>query len=442
MVQRGRKTTLEERIEIGERWEAGQTDPEIAAAVGRPFWTVRKWRRKYQQEGRSGLVSRMGRPPTGALGQFPLEMRDAVREMREHHSGWGPLTIRTELEDDWRFAGVRLPSRSRIAAFLKQEDFTRKYERHSELPQPQAAEPERAHEEWEVDAQGVIKVLDLGSVSIININDLFSRLKVDSFPCLDTSHPNTLDYQLVLRRAFLRYGLPERVSLDHDSVFYDNASASPYPTTLHLWLIVLGVDVRFIEQKPPAEHSVIERAHQTMNQQAIAGQVFADGSALQQSLSDRSDFLNLRFPSRSLGGQPPLVACPEAQHSGRPYRLEWEEDMLDMQRVYEYLAKGRWFRRTSSQGQFSLGAHRYSVGKRLSNQTLEIIFDSQTRELVCLSEDGSQEVRLAAQGLTKAALMGELSPLVVLPAYQVALPFSRSTWREIMMCNDLTGTTS
>jgi transposase len=441
MVQRGRKTTLEERIEIGERWEAGQTDPEIAAAVGRPFWTVRKWRRKYQQEGRSGLVSRMGRPPTGALGQFPLEVRDAVREMREHHSGWGPLTIRTELEGDWRFAGVRLPSRSRIAAFLKQEDFTRKYERHSELPQPQAAEPERAHEEWEVDAQGVIKVLDLGSVSIININDLFSRLKVDSFPCLDTSHPNTLDYQLVLRRAFLRYGLPERVSLDHDSVFYDNASASPYPTTLHLWLIVLGVDVRFIEQKPPAEHSVIERAHQTMNQQAIAGQVFADGSALQQSLSDRSDFLNLRFPSRSLGGQPPLVACPEAQHSGRPYRLEWEEDMLDMQRVYEYLAKGRWFRRTSSQGQFSLGAHRYSVGKRLSNQTLEIIFDSQTRELVCLSEDGSQEVRLAAQGLTKAALMGELSPLVVLPAYQVALPFSRSTWREIMMCNDLTGTT-
>ena len=441
MVQRGRKTTLEERIEIGERWEAGQTDPEIAAAVGRPFWTVRKWRRKYQQEGRSGLVSRMGRPPTGALGQFPLEMRDAVREMREHHSGWGPLTIRTELEDDWRFAGMRLPSRSRIAAFLKQEDFTRKYERHSELPQPQAAEPERAHEEWEVDAQGVIKVLDLGSVSIININDLFSRLKVDSFPCLDTSHPNTLDYQLVLRRASLRYGLPERVSLDHDSVFYDNASASPYPTTLHLWLIALGVEVRFIQQKPPAEHSVIERAHQTMNQQAVAGQTFTDGSALQQSLSDRLDFLNCRFPSRSLGGQPPLVACPEAQHSGRPYRLEWEEDMLDMQRVYEYLAKGRWFRRTSSPGQFSLGSHRYNVGKDLGDQMLEITFDSQTCELICLSEDGSRKIRLPVQGLTAAALMGELSPLLVLPAYQLALPFSRSAWREMTMCNDLTGTT-
>jgi transposase len=441
MVQRGWVTTLEERIEIGERWKAGQTDPEIAAAMRCSVWTVRKWRRKYQQEGRSSLVSHMGRPPAGALGQFPLEMRDAVREMREHHSGWGPLTIRTELEDDRRFAGMRLPSRPRIAAFLKQEDFTRKYERHSELPQPQAAEPERAHEEWEVDAQGVIKVPDLGSVSIINISDLFSRLKVDSFPCLDTSHPNTLDYQVILRRAFVRYGLPERVSLDHDSVFYDNASASPYPMTLHLWLIALGVEVRFIEQSPPAEHSVIERAHQTMNQQAVAGQAFTDGSALQQSLSDRLDFLNLRFPSRSLGGQPPLLACPEAQHSGRPYRLEWEEDMLDMRRVYTYLAQGRWFRRTSSQGQFSLGAHRYSVGKNLNNQAVEITFDPQTRELACLSEDGNQEIRLAVRGLTKAELMGELSPLVALPVYQFALPFSRSTWREIMLCDDLTGTT-
>jgi transposase-like protein len=441
MAQRGRKTTLEERIEIGERWKAGQTDPEIAAAMGLSVWTVRKWRRKYQREGRSGLSSRLGRPPTGALGQFPLEIRDAVREMRDSNSGWGPLTIRVELEDDRRFTGMKLPSRPRIAAFLKQENLTREYERHSELPQSQSAEPERAHEEWEVDAKGVIKVPDLGSVSIINISDLFSRLKVDSFPCLNTSHPNTRDYQLVFRRAFLNYGLPERVSLDHDSVFYDNASASPYPMTLHQWLIALNVDVYFIKQKPPAAHSVIERTHQTINRQAVVGQAFSDGPALQQSLNKRMVFLNSRFPSRSLNGQPPLVAHPEARHSGRPYRPEWEEDMLDMQRVYDYLAQGRWFRRANTHGQFSLGTHRYNAGKGLSNQTLDITFDAQTREFKCLSENGCQEICLAAQGLTKADLMGELGPLIALPAYQLALPFSRTAWREMMLCNDLTGTT-
>ena len=72
---------------------------------------------------------------------------------------------------------------------------------------------------------------------------------------------------------------------------------------------------------------------------------------------------------------------------------------------------------------------------------MEITFDSQTRELICLSEDGKQETRFPVQGLAKSNLMGELSPLISLSAYQLALPFSLSVWREMMMCNDLTGTT-
>jgi hypothetical protein len=361
--------------------------------------------------------------------------------MRRENPGWGASTILAELEKDPYFAGGRLPSRSPIAAFLKQEELTRKYERHSELPQPQTQAVQEPHEEWEVDAKGVIQVPSLGSVSLINIGDLVSRLKIDSFPCLNTSHPSTLDYQLILRRAFVHYGLPERVSLDHDSVFYDNASASPYPTTLHLWLMALGVVVRFIEKRPPVEHSVIERLHQTIVQQAIAGQTFTESEALQQRLTKRLDFLNLHLPCRTLGGQPPLVAYPEARHCGRPYRLEWEEDMLDMQRVYDYLAKGRWFRQVSSQGQFSLGAQRYGIGPAFADQTVEITFDSLVRELVCLSEDGERETHLPVQGLSKSVLMGELNPLLSWPAYQLTLPFSLSAWREMTLCNDLTGTT-
>jgi hypothetical protein len=88
-----------------------------------------------------------------------------------------------------------------------------------------------------------------------------------------------------------------------------------------------------------------------------------------------------------------------------------------------------------------LGTHRYYVGTDLSNQTLEITFDAQTREFKCLLEDGSQEIRFIAQGLTKADLMGELELLIALPAYQLALPFSRSAWREMMLSDCLTGAT-
>lgn len=439
MAQRGRATDLDERVAIGERADTGQTDAEIATATGRSKWTVRKWRRKYQGEGRLGLASPMGRPPTGALGQCSAEIRDTVRQMREQHPGWGPLTIRVEMENDERFKGLHLPSRPRIAAFLHQERLTRPYERHTELPQPPPETAKYPHDEWEADAEGAVTIPDLGKVSLINIGDLVSRLKVDSLACLNVSHPSTWDYQLSFRRAFVQYGLPLRVSLDHDSVFYDNACASPYPTTIHLWLVALGIDVYFIEHRPPIEHSVIERTHQTVDQQAIAGQQIKNGTGLQQNLDNRRDFLNRLYPSRALGHRPPLVAYPDARHSGRPYRLEWEEAMLDLQRVYDYLTQGHWFRRASPQGQFSLGSYRYNVGVKLGEQMLEITFAPQTREFVCLTEDGRRKVRLAAQGLTKPDLMGELNRLTTRSPYQLALPFSRTECREMILSHALTG---
>jgi transposase len=440
MGQKGRPTTLQERIEIGERWEAGETDPEIAKAMDRSVWVVRKWRRRYQRESQSGLISCMGRPPTGALGQFP-RIREIVRGMREANPGWGPDTIGVELAKDSEFENVELPSRSRIAAFLNQEGYTRSYERHSELPQPEKKVTQDVHEEWEMDAQGVVDVNAIGRVSIINIIDVRSHLKVESFPCMDTSHPNTQHYQLILRRAFLQYGLPKCISLDRDSVFYDNTCASPYPTTLHLWLIALGVDVRFIEDPPPTEHSLIERTHQTIYQQAVVGQTFTDADALQQRLSERRNFLNHDFPSRTLKYRSPLQAYPEARHSGKPYHPKWEEAILDIQRIYDYLAQGRWFRRSSLQGQFSLGAHCYNAGRDFAEQQLIITFDPQERKLVCCSEDGKEEIRFPIQGLSKSELMKELTPLVTLPMYQLALPFSPDAWREIMLCDNLTGTT-
>jgi transposase-like protein len=426
---------------MGERWAEGQSDPEIARAMDLSPSVVRQWRRKYQRSGRAGLVSRLGRPVKGALSQSPAKVKAAVRAMRASHPGWGPDTIRTELEADEALAKLKWPSRARMAAFLKAQNLTRKYERHSDLPQPQAAEPQRAHEEWEVDAQGVMAVAGLGSVSIITMADLFSRLKIDSWPCLKRSQPNTQDDQWVRRRAFVPDGLPERISFDHDSVFYDHVSASPFPTSLHLWLIALGVAVRFIEQAPPAAHSVIERSHQTVTHQAIVGQHFADEAAWPQSRSDRLDFLNRRFPSRALAGQPPLVAWPEARHSGRPYRLEWEPEMLDLAPVHAYLAQGRWFRQTRSQGQFSLGAQRYNLGTAAARKTVQLTFDPGSLEFIARLSDSSDPIRLQPLGLTTAALMGELSPFISLPVYQLALPFSPAQWRQMTLANDLAGTT-
>ena len=158
MLRRGQTTTFQERLDISERAATGQSDSEIAAALGCSVWTVRKWRRRGQHQGRSGLSSQMGRPVKGPLATLPTGMRETILQMRRMHPGWGSTTLLAELQVDARWTDQPLPSRSRIAALLSAERLTRRYQKHSELPIP-AIQPEGApHDEWELDAQGSMHV--------------------------------------------------------------------------------------------------------------------------------------------------------------------------------------------------------------------------------------------------------------------------------------------
>lgn len=317
----------------------------------------------------------------------------------------------------------------------------KKSERHHNLPEPTHRPFQRPHQEWEVDAQGKIAGAGLGSASMVNVLDVFSHLKIDSLPCLRTTPATTQDDQLLLRRACVRYGLPEQISRDPASGFYDNQTASPCPTGLHLWLIALGVGVRFLRKTPPTEPARIERHHPTVTQQAIPGQTFAQLVDLQKALHGRLLFLNTDDPSRSLQGHAPLAVCPQANRTQRPYRLDWERECLDLQRVYAYLAPGRWFRRTSSVGEFSLGSQRYNAGSKRAHQTLDITFDPQTHEFICLPQQERQPFRVVVRGLSKEFLMGDLDPLTAIPAYPLGLPCSPQAWRESVLCLDLDDTT-
>lgn len=435
-----RSTTLQQRIEISERALRHETDAQIAQTLGLRPSTVRKWRRRVKHRGRDGLASKMGRPPSGALGHAPPEVRQALRELRRTHPGWGPETLRLECQKDLRFQEQSLPSRSRVAVFLKAEGLTRRYARHSSLQQPPAPDLLAPHVEWQMDAQGVRQVMGVGKVSVINIGDPYSHVRVGSQACLGKTKSDTPDYQLALRRAFLRYGLPQGLSLDHDSAFFDNTSASPYPSQLHLWAIALTITVRFIDVGRPTQHGFIERTHPIVDQQTMLGYEFTDATALQPALDRRLDFLNQEYPSRSLAGQAPLVACPDAIHSGRAYRPEWEHDLLDLKRVYAYLAQHRWFRQVTAAGQFTLGTERYGLGKAWGKQTIEVCFDAQTQEFVCHSADGLDTQQLKAKGLTLQDLMGEFH-WEQFPYYQYAFPWSPDVCRLNLLYAEISGTT-
>jgi len=434
-----RVTTLEERTLIVGLARQGRKDREIAQELGWSLEAVRKWRRRGQRG--QALLSRQGRPPKGALGTFAPQVQETLRHWRRAHPGWGPKTLRAELEAAEVIPRERLPSARSMARFLRAEGLTRPYERHSALPKTPSAPAAAVHEVWELDARGAQRVPEVGMVMLINLNDRHSHARLLSYPCQVgqervTRHPTTADYQVVMRLAFNAWGLPERLATDHESIFYDNWGKSPFPTRFHLWLLALGVTLTFGRVGRPTDQGMTERSHQLWYQQVLRGQRFPDWEALYQALEQRRDFLNRSLPCATLGEVPPLVAHPEAETPRREYRPEREADWLDLTRVHTYLAQGRWFRLASNIGAVSLGQQRYCLGKAWARQQVEITFDPATQELLFSAAQQQLAKRLLIKGITKGALMGELGPLVDLPMFQLALPM---TWDDLRVVR-LSGT--
>ena len=441
-----RVSSLEERVMICELGHAGYTHAQIAEQTSWSVPTVRKWRARERRLGRKGLTVRRGRHREGALSSFPTLIHETVLAWRRAHPGWGAKTLRAELMIDPRFGKRRVPDRSSIARLLKEQGLTRRYDRHRELPQPTTQGCHAPHDEWEMDARGYHSVADVGVVALINVNDRFSRVKLLSYPCClgqrkGPLHPGTEDYQLVLRLCFVEWGLPDRLAVDHDSVFYDNTSGSPFPTRFHLWLLALGVSLIFGPVGRATNQAITERSHQTWARQVLEGQSFSCWQVLHDALLRRRDFMNLHLPCAPLGELPPLVAHAEALTPCRLYRPEQEAQLVDLARVHAYLSQGRWFRRVSRSGNTGLGGYSYNLGKACASQEAEITFDPTDRHLVFRSEDGSTTKRLPIRGITPLALMGRLGPLASLNQFQLALPLSWKDWQMIRLCETFSDTT-
>lgn len=439
-----RELSLAQKVEIGERAEAGESDQQIAQVLGVSKWVVRKWRRRFQKQGRNGLRVSRGRPKQGSLSSYPAALREQLLKWRQAHPKWGPTTLLARLRQDPYWREQALPDRSQIGRFLKAQGLTRQYQRHSQLPSVPPGELLEAHQQWQLDAQAAFWVPELGWVILLNIIDVYSRLKVACQALVVAaaqSKAKAEDHQLTLRWAFMRLGLPEQLAVDHDSVYYDR-SGSPFPTRLHLWLIALGVELVFARFAQPTDQAEVERMHQLMTQQSLVGASFLTPLSLQAQLDQDLVFVNTCLPCRSLEDLPPLLAHPQAALARRWYRPEAEAHLLDLKRVYAYLAQGRWFRLVSHNGWISLGTYRYKVGSAWAKRHVEITFDASEALFFVKDTAGALIRSLSPKGFSKEALMGEAAPVLTLPTFQLALPFEPADWRRLQLLSPNPGTIS
>jgi hypothetical protein len=344
-------------------------------------------------------------------------LSQTIKRLRKDNPGWGALTLLMELEAEFGYAKTRLPKASSVNRLLKQGGFIKSGEPVGTLPSQPCEKPKAVHQVWEMDAQGAIEVNNIGFQATINMKDGLSKKHCVAFPVAvsnQSTQPATRHYKWAFRLAFTESGMPQSVQVDKDSVFIENTSRSPFPSRLHLWLTALGVGLCFIEKPPPAQQAMVERSHQTMEKQTAREQPFEHWQAFFQHNQKRRERMNEKFPSRSHQGKAPLQAFPQAAHSGRHYSVQQEHLLLDVQRIYTLLSKGKWFRVVSSARMISLGGQRYYLRHAVPKSQLEVSFCMHSNLLIFRDDKELVLDRLPLKGLSLEDLMESDSMALVL----------------------------
>jgi transposase InsO family protein len=405
-----------ERVAMIDRRLAGETLEQIAVSMHVSYYTVRRFWRRYQRHGWPALLPTRGGPcPSGPLGRYPPRIKYVLLRLKREHRGWGVDKLRLELSRRPSLAGLSIPRRSTLAAYLSQfgERLRRPRRLRTTRPQLLPVRPQAPHQTWQIDFTGDQPVAGIaGRVAPFMVCDSASGAPLAGLihTIRSRGERKGIDARTVqtdLRQAFTRWGLPESIRMDRDPVFV-GSSRLEWPGLIVLWLLGLGVQPIINRAFRPTDNAIVERNHQTWTAHVVIDQVYADVAALQQATDQAYADRRAYLPSRHVGcdGRPPLLAFPSLERARRSYSVEQEAELFDLARVDAYLAEWRWQRLVDSAGKISLAGRNYRVGKRYAGQGVRVHFEPTSRQCICGLADGTEVAHVTVPEFSVTYLLG------------------------------------
>ncbi len=430
--------TPEEKERIYQGKLKGKTLAELAREVNCSVECARKWWRVGRKRGIAGL--RSGRRPRGVRGclsHFRAEVVEEALSLKQNHHGWGAKRVRVSLCEDGRFSGLKIPSRSRLAAFFKIScpECVHAH-RHREKPPEAIPKASGVHEVWQLDSQEKIDLSNGEIATICSIRDPIGAAMIASraFSVKTGKHWRKLEWtevRAVLRDAMTEWDtMPDNVQTDNELRLAGGPS-DPFPSQLTLWLAGLGITHCFSRPHRPKDQAQIERNHRTLDNWALAPQALTSIDHLQQALDHERALYHRAFPSDASDcfGCPPLQSHPELLRPRRPYQPDREPFLFSIQRVYDFLATFTFRRRPNSSANVSLGRHFYCMGaKRVRELYLKTVLarlDPMTQQWSFLTDDDqpTEFLRSPLKGLDAQSLTGlDALPSAHLEPFQLSLP--------------------
>ena len=201
--------------------------------------------------------------------------------------------------------------------------------------------------------------------------------------------------QALLRQWFAHWGLPQAFRVDNGAPWggrYD------LPPDLALWLLGLGIELRWNPPRQPRYNAVVERSH-GVSQRWVEVERCANAAELQQRLDEMDELQRQGY--QALQGRTRWDVYPQLGQAQRPYRPAGEGRRWSLTPVLDYLAGLSVRRKVDGQGKVSLYNRPLGVGMRQAGRPVWLHLDAQERAWVVADEDGRQLRVQPADWLTR-----------------------------------------
>lgn len=289
---------MEERVAMFREYDSGAFGvSELARRYGISRETFYQWKRRREGGDADWFRDRASIPGT-CPHRTEARLAEAVTAMKRRFPSFGPKKVRAKLLEAQ--PRVAWPSASTMGDILKQAGLTAARSRRRREPSPGeiVAGGVVANDEWSMDFKGWFRTR--------------GGLRVDPLTVVDTACRYLLTVQIVppdyagvrseLERVFGEAGLPAAMRSDNGPPF--GSAGAGGLSRLSVWLLRLGVEVRFIPPGSPQDNGRHERMHREMKGSIACAPARSAGEQQIRFDAFRNHY-NEERPHEALGQTPP-----------------------------------------------------------------------------------------------------------------------------------------
>lgn len=293
------RSPMDERLQFVSDYQRQLwTMTEICDRYGVSRKTGYKWIARYRANGAVGLAARSSRPgysPQATDGKIVA----AIIALRKRYPRWGGkkiVAVLGEREPAWTMPAISTANDILKRAGLVLARRRRRPVAHAGYhPQP-VTEPNAV---WSADFKGQFRTRDAQLCYPLTLCDVASRFVL---MCSGLLTPTTAGAIAVFRRAFARYGLPDRIRTDNGEPFA--AASLGRLSRLSVWWIRLGIYPELIAPGSPQQNGAHERMHRTLKAETTRPPAPDLRSQQRRFAAFRRQY-NRERPHEALGQQPP-----------------------------------------------------------------------------------------------------------------------------------------